>query len=133
MGPVWDFDLAFGNFSKDVAGFDTWVSTSEDDYVGETWSTHLLEEPEFQKKFKARWEEVKDELLNTAYTYIDETYEMLYYSAEENFERWDILGKKVAFERHDTKNYKTYTSQIMYLQDFLEERAAWITEQVAEW
>ncbi len=133
MGPVWDFDLAFGNFSKDVAGFDVWVSTSEDDYVGETWSTHLLQDPEFQKRFKARWEEVKDDLLNTAYSYIDKTYEMLYPSAEENFERWDILGKKVAFERHDTKYYKTYTSQILYLRDFLENRSAWLDEQVAQW
>ncbi len=133
MGPVWDFDLAFGNFSKDVAGFDVWVSTSEDDYVGETWSTHLFKDPEFQKAFKARWEEVKDKLLETARAYTDQTYEMLYPSAEHNFDRWDILGKKVAFERHDTKYYKTYTSQIMYLQDFVEERAAWISQQVAGW
>ncbi|MBR3837415.1 MAG: CotH kinase family protein [Clostridia bacterium] len=133
LGPVWDFDLAFGNFSKDVEGFNTWVSTSEDDYVGETWSTHLLEDPEFQETFRSRWKEVKDDLLECALNTIDEDYETLYPSAKENFERWDILGRKVAFERHDTKYYKTYASQIQYLKDFLVKRAAWIDGQVEAW
>ncbi|MBR2635049.1 MAG: CotH kinase family protein [Clostridia bacterium] len=133
MGPVWDFDLAFGNFSKDVAGFNVWVSTSEDDYVGETWSTHLLEDPEFQERFKNRWNEMKNTLLSTAMTTIDENYARLSASADENFERWDILGKKVAFERFDTKYYTTYSSQIHYLKDFLRNRAAWIDSQIADW
>ncbi len=133
MGPVWDFDLAFGNFSKDVAGFDVWVSTSEDDYVGETWSTYLLEDPKFQALFRARWLEVRDRLLSVAMEEIDWGYEILFPSAKENFERWDILGKKVAFERHDTKNYKTYASQIAYLKDFLIRRASWIDSQVSAW
>jgi hypothetical protein len=133
LGPVWDFDLAFGNFSKDVEGFNTWVSTSEDDYVGETWSTHLLEDPEFREAFRSRWREVKDDLLEFALSTIDEDYETLYPSAQANFDRWDILGRKVAFERHDTKYYKTYASQIQYLKDFLVKRAAWIDGQVEAW
>ena len=134
MGPVWDFDLAFGNFSKDEAGFDIWVSSEpEDDYVGETWSTYLLEDPEFRARFKARWNEVRDTLLDTALKEIDESYERLAPSAKENFERWKILGKKVAFERHDTKKYLTYESQIQYLKDFLTKRAAWIDEQLENW
>ncbi|MBR5295491.1 MAG: CotH kinase family protein, partial [Clostridia bacterium] len=134
MGPVWDFDLAFGNFSKDNPGYDTWVSTEpEDDYVGETWSTYLLEDPKFQKAFKKRWQEVSENLINTALAEIDKDYEILLPSAEENFKRWDILGRKVAFERHDTTEYKTYSSQIYYLKDFLVERAAWIDAQVENW
>lgn len=131
MGPVWDFDLAFGNFSKDNPGDDTWVSSEpDDDYVGETWSTHLLEDPEFQARFKARWQEVRDELVDTAMEEIEKQYRLNSPSAELNFKRWDILGKKVAFERHDTKNYRTYSSQIYYLQDFIMGRAAWIDEQM---
>ncbi|MBR7165064.1 MAG: CotH kinase family protein [Clostridia bacterium] len=133
LGPVWDFDLAFGNFSKDVEGFNTWVSTSDDDYVGETWSTHLLEDPEFREAFRSRWRAVKDDLLEFALCTIDEDYETLYPSAQANFDRWDILGRKVAFERHDTKYYKTYASQIQYLKDFLVKRAAWIDGQVEAW
>lgn len=132
MGPVWDFDLAFGNFSKDNPGDDTWVSSEpDDDYVGETWSTHLLEDPEFQARFKARWLEVRDTLVDTAMEEIERQYALNSPSAELNFKRWDILGKKVAFERHDTENYLTYSSQIYYLQDFILNRAAWLDEQVA--
>ena len=133
FGPMWDFDLAFGNFSKDVQSYDTWVSTSEDDYVGTTWSTYLLEDPEFRKLFKKRWNEVRDRLLETATEEINEMYRILKPSAEENFERWKILGTKVAFEPHSTQYYPTYDSQIMLLKNFLIQRAEWIDSQVSEW
>ncbi len=134
MGPVWDFDLAFGNFSKDNDGYNTFVSTEpEDDYVGETWSTHLLEDPEFRALFKARWQEKSRELLKVAFDMIEEDYEVLFPSAEENFSKWQILGKKVAFERHDTTLYTTYESQIRYLKNFLMERAAWLDAKVENW
>ena len=92
-----------------------------------------MQDPEFQKAFRARWDEVKTHLVETALEAIDEDYELLSPSAEENFDRWDILGRKVAFERHDTVNYKTYESQIEYLKNFLLNRAAWIDAQVEEW
>lgn len=133
FGPVWDFDLAFGNFSKDDQSYESWASSTEDDYVGETWSTHLLKDPEFKALFKARWEEVKDVLLETAMEEIDSSYELLFPSAMENFERWDILGRKVAFEPQSTSRYPTYESQMDYLRDFLEQRAAWISSQVENW
>lgn len=134
MGPVWDFDLAFGNFSKDNAGYDTWVSSEpEDDYIGETWTTYLLESPEFRAQFKARWEEVGEELVKTAEEVIDADFALLSPSAKENFDRWDILGKKVAFEPKKTEQYQTYSSQIFYLKDFVADRAEWISAQVAEW
>ncbi len=133
FGPVWDFDLAFGNFSKDDQSYESWASSTEDDYVGETWSTHLLKDPEFQALFKARWEEVRDVLLETAMKEIESSYETLYPSAMENFQRWDILGRKVAFEPKSTSRYPTYESQMDYLKDFLEARAAWISSQVENW
>lgn len=133
FGPVWDFDLAFGNFSKDDKNYESWASSTEDDYVGETWSTHLLKDPEFQALFKARWDEVKDTLLETAMKEIDASFALLYPSATENFQRWDILGRKVAFEPQSTSRYPTYESQMDYLKDFLEVRAAWISSQVENW
>ena len=128
------FDLAFGNFSKDVQAYDVWVSTNEKDkYVGTTWSTYLLKDPVFQKAFKDRWNKTRDALLVTAFREIDSTYEAVLPSAKENFERWDILGRKVAFERRDTNLYPTYDSQITYLKNFLIRRAAWIDSAVADW
>lgn len=134
MALVWDFDLAFGNFSKDVGTYDVWVSyNKDDDYVGETWSQYLLEDPAFQREFRARWNEVKDRLVESALEEIDNTFQTVSDSAEENFRRWDILGKKVAFERKDNSQYKTYASQIRYLKDFIRDRAAWIDENTADW
>jgi len=101
--------------------------------VGETWSTYLLQDPEFKAQFKARWEEVNQMLLETAMEEIDSMYELLSPSATENFKRWDILGRKVAFEPQSTSRYPTYESQMDYLKDFLEQRSAWISSQVENW
>ena len=134
MATVWDFDLAFGNFSKDVQDYSTWATTNEeDDYVGTTWSTYLLEDPEFQAAFRARWLEVRDRLLDLALTEIDRQYDEVRESAAENFRLWRILGKKVAFERKDTNRYPTYESQIRYLKEFLTQRAEWIDTMTADW
>ncbi len=134
LGPVWDFDLAFGNFSRDVQDYSTWASYNmDDDYVGETWSYYLFRDPKFQKQFKARWDEVRDLLLDTAFEAIDAEYERIAPSAADNFRVWDILGKKVAFERRDTNLYPTYDSQIRYLKTFLKNRAAWIDKTTASW
>ena len=134
MGPVWDFDLALGNFSRDIQDYSAWASFNmDDDYVGETWTYHLFKDPAFQARFKERWNEVRDTLLETAMTAIDEEYQRILPSAEENFRVWDILGRKVAFERKDTTKYLTYDSQITYLKTFLKDRAAWIDEQIRDW
>ena len=92
-----------------------------------------MEDPEFRALFKARWQEKKHQLLGAAFEMIEEDSKLLIPSAEENFAKWDILGKKVAFERHDTVLYTTYHSQIQYLQDFLLNRAAWLDMQVENW
>ncbi len=134
MGPVWDFDLAFGNFSRDIQDYSAWATFNmDDDYVGETWTYHLFKDPAFQARFKARWNEVRESLLETAENAIDDEYQRILPSAEENFRVWDILGRKVAFERKDTTKYPTYESQITYLKTFLKNRAAWIDEQIRDW
>lgn len=135
MGPVWDFDLALGNFSRDDPDYSVWASYNmdNDDYVGETWTYHLFQDPAFKARFKARWQEVRDRLVETALCAIDEEYRRIQPSAEENFAVWDILGRKVAFEPKSTSRYLTYESQITYLKNFLKKRAAWIDTQVVDW
>ena len=97
MGPVWDFDLAFGNFSKDNHAYDTWATTGGD-YLGTTWFAYLMKDARFNTKLKARWNAVKDDLLSTAVQDIDSISRSLAVSQVSNFIRWDILNKRAGYQ-----------------------------------
>ena len=126
LGPVWDFDLAFGNFNRDKADYDQWSTTTDDDYVGVTWTAHLLQDKEFVLAFKARWDEVRDRLLETAEAFLDKYEPLVSPSAELNFRLWGNLKIRTTMQRSDVTKYDTYQKQIQYIRDFLKKRAAWI-------
>ncbi|MBQ9544473.1 MAG: CotH kinase family protein, partial [Clostridia bacterium] len=126
LGPVWDFDLAFGNFNRDKANYDQWATTTDDDYVGVTWTAHLLQDKEFVEAFKKRWDEVRDRLLETANAYLDKYEPLVTPSAEENFRLWGNLNIRTTMQRSDVTKYNTYPKQIQYIRDFLTDRAEWL-------
>ncbi len=134
MGPAWDFDLAMGNMSRDYGKYDIWVLPGVDDedaYIKLNWLNYLYYNEDFCRKMEARWNEVKDELLSSTLALIDDLYFKVAPSAEYNFEVWDILGKKVAFEPSYTNKYDTYEKQIGYLRSFLQDRWTWIDSNIS--
>lgn len=126
LGPVWDFDLAFGNFNRDKSNYDQWATTTDDDYVGVTWTAHLVQDKEFVRAFKERWDEVKVLLLETANEYLDRIYPLVLPSAEQNFRLWGNLNIRTTMQRSDVTKFNTYEKQIQYIRDFLAKRAEWI-------
>ena len=131
MGPPWDFDLAFGNHFRYNNYPNVWASVSrKDEYVGVTWMDHLLRDPAFTSKLKARWNEVGDELMAVALNEIDLCEKVIQKSQEANFKTWNILGKKVAFEPTNIANLKTYEEQLRQMRDFLNTRKAWMDKTI---
>lgn len=130
MGPVWDFDLAFGNFNRDAKNYDEWATTTDDDYVGVTWTAHLLQDREFIKRLYLRWNEIRDELLARALEVIDETELTLSSSAQVNFTRWDVLDIRTEMQRSDVVNYDTHAEQLDYLRRFLNRRSSWLDKEL---
>lgn len=133
MGPVWDHDLAFGNFIRDSEDYSTWATSTDDDYVGTTWSTYLFEDEEFMHLFALRWMQVKDKLLDRAYEVIETTAEQINRSQVYNFTVWDILDERVKFERNDVTEYNTFKKQVLYLMDFLETRSEWLDKTLSKY
>ncbi|MBR5060141.1 MAG: CotH kinase family protein [Clostridia bacterium] len=131
MGPVWDFDMAFGNHSGDLPGYDGWA-TAEATYwlVNDTWTTYLIKDPGFMEKVKARWLEKKDVLLATALNTIDSQYALIAPSAELNFKVWDNLTEQVGEGTVDYTVYNTYEKQVLYVREFVIKRAAWIDRRL---
>ncbi len=131
MGPVWDFDMAFGNHTGDVKNYDKWA-TAEATYheIGINWASYLIKDEAFMKKVKARWDEKGELLVKTALDSIDKYSAQVTDSAVENFKVWNILNKKVGLGRVDPKKYNTYELQIQYLKEFVTKRAEWIDSEL---
>ncbi len=129
FGPLWDFDLAMGNFSRDGGDYTSWAATGRE-YVGDTWFGRLLEDPKFTEPFKARWFEMRDDILRRAMDSIDRNAALLEYSQQENFLRWPIWDIRAGYQPSSMKKVNTYAKQIRFLKDWLTARAAWLDEAI---
>lgn len=134
MGPAWDFDLALGNMSRDANKYNIWLIPGKNDkdaYIKLNWLNYLYCDEAFCRRMEARWNEIKDVLLEDSITAIDIAAEKVAPSAKDNFELWKILGVKVAFEPSYTNQYDTYEKQIGYLKSFINNRWKWIDENIS--
>ena len=131
MGPVWDFDLAFGNCDADNQYYNDWVTVGySGGYVDLNWCNYLMENEAFRSKLKERWNEVRDDLVKTALDCIDFYSKKLERSQAENFNKWKIWGIRVGFQSKRNFQYESYEEQIQYLRDFIQMRAKWIDENI---
>lgn len=133
MGPIWDFDLAFGNFSLDNPSYNTWNTVGidvEDAYIDVNWCNYLMNDPDFRSRLKSRWFEVRDRLLSAAYSSIERNSALARRSQTENYKIWKTMGYKSGYEAWATANLNTFDMQIDYLKSFLEKRAAWIDANI---
>lgn len=132
MGPIWDFDLAFGNFVMDDSYY-TWFtigSDDEDSYIYVNWCNYLMANERFRSRIRERWFEVRDKLLAAAEESIDRNAALVSRSQTENYKLWDTLGKKTGYQSWATANLQTYDEQVEYLRNFIKNRAAWIDAHI---
>jgi hypothetical protein len=131
MGPIWDFDLAFGNFYRYQAG--DWATIGESGgYVGITWMNYLRNDPAFMARMKARWNEVKGELLQRGLDSIDTMAALAAPSAEMNFKVWNILGKPLSSQPSYHTQYDTYEKMTGRLRSWLQSRYDWMDKQLGK-
>jgi hypothetical protein len=134
-GPVWDFNLGFGNADY----YDAWVTTgwhvkyltdyqnmpSGESFLTPNWWRKLFDDTTFRNKVYSRWQNVKTEVLNTQkiFGYIDSLTVLLDESKTRNFEKWPVLGVWV------WPNYyvgQTYQQEISYLKNWIAFRLNWM-------
>lgn len=133
MGPIWDFDLAFGNFSMDNSAYNTWFTKGSDEkdaYIETNWCSYLMADEKFRSRIKARWFEVRGSLLDAAEKSISRNSALIERSQAENFRVWQTLGIKSGFQSQATAGIDTYAGQVQYLRDFIKKRAEWIDENI---
>jgi hypothetical protein len=132
MGPVWDFDMAFGNHRGDIWNYDGWATAEATyDFVNDTWATYLIKDEAFMERVKARWIEKRDVLMETAFEAIDDYSGKVYKSQIENFKIWNIMHKQTGEGNVDYSKYNTYELQVQYIKEFLTARATWIDNELS--
>jgi hypothetical protein len=139
MGPIWDFNLAFGNADYcDGGSTDVWAykfneRCSNDFWQIPFWWDRLLEDPEFVSQLKLRWAELRAGVLSnsTILQKIDSYTETLSLSGgiQENFEKWPVLGQYV-WPNNFVGN--SYEEEKDYLIDWIEERLSWLDTEITQ-
>ena len=122
LGPVWDFDLGAGNVDYDVTDDPTgwWVREGP-------WMSRLFEDPAFEARVQARWQELKAGQIDTIIKFIDQNAAALDQSQKNNFQRWPILGVYVWPNPVITGSYEGEVNQ---LKQWLTTRIAWMDSQL---
>ncbi|MFK7808422.1 MAG: CotH kinase family protein, partial [Saprospiraceae bacterium] len=122
MGPIWDFDISFGNI--DYHGNET----TDEFYIAEgTWLSRFFEDPNFVEKVKDRYAffyAEKENIFESIRTNASELRE----TQVKNYEKWPTLG---IYVWPNYVYFDTYEEEVDYLIQWLEERMEWLNTAFA--
>lgn len=135
MGPLWDFNLGFGNADYCDGGLTTgWAYKFNDVCGGDSWTipfwwNRLMSDSNFRNQLKCRWLGLRNTTLSDTYinNLIDSTTTALSESQQRNFMQWPILGTYVW-----PNNYvgATYADEVNYLKFWLSNRLQWLDDNM---
>jgi hypothetical protein len=118
MGPIWDFDLSYGNADYNQDSFSpqgNWISEHP-------WFERLLQDSYFKEKVNDRFSfyfDKKELFLEK----IDDYGQHIDASQKENYILWENLGE----EMWNNKNvYDSYEDELNYLKTWLNDRMNWM-------
>lgn len=133
LGPVWDFNLAFGNVDYCIGpGTSGWAIDFNDYCPGDYWVIHfwwkrLWEDPAFLSEMRTQWFELRADQLSDERIFhlVDSLENMLQQPAARNFQRWPILGEYVWPNPYI---HSTYQAETSFLRNWLTNRLAWLDD-----
>ncbi len=133
MGPIWDFNLGFGNVDYCVQGNPTGLVIDYnsicpgDGWLVPFWWQKLWADQVFRSAVTDRWTSLRDnEFSNGSILgYVDSVKTVM--SAEaagRNFQKWPVLGTYV-WPNYDYSN-TTYAGEVRWLRDWIEDRLEYL-------
>ena len=137
MGPIWDFNIAFGNANY-CTGPDTdgWMYRFNEYCPGDFWLApfwwgRLLEDPAYVDQLKNRWSMIRASVLSRAAVEdkIDSYSNQLVRSGAVfyNDQKWGVIGTEVW-----PNNFvgATYDDEVQYLKSWLLNRIDWMDQAI---
>jgi hypothetical protein len=128
-GPLWDFDLCYGNVDYDNSclATDKWLYTRYG--TAGNWSMHwwyrLMQDPDYKQAFANRWKSLRagpfstDSIMAT----LDDNIHVMGEAVDRNFVRWPILGQYV-WPNHFVGT--THLEEVNYLKKWMTDRLIWM-------
>lgn len=137
MGPIWDFNLAFGNADYCSGGAtNVWAykfneRCSNDIWLVPFWWDRLLQDPAFVARLQDRWNSLRGSSFSD--TAISEQLNGYVQSLEDaavldsNFQKWPVLGTYIW-----PNNFvgSSYSDEVDYLQTWLADRLSWLDNEI---
>ena len=139
MGPIWDFNIAFGNADYCEGGLTTgWAykfneACPADGMLVPFWWDRLMQDPNFTQALKERWTSLRlNELSNSSIMgIVDELVGELEDSdaITQNFGKWLILGTYI-WPNNFIGN--RHSEEITYLKEWIEARLSWMDQEITK-
>lgn len=138
-GPVWDFNLGFGNADYyEGWKFEGWQidyltnpdnMNSGENFLTPFWWRKLYEDKNFRDKVYKRWHYLRNNSFATSnvLSYVDSLVTLLDEAKNRNFEKWPVLNQYV------WPNYyvgQTYQDEITYLKNWITNRLNWLDQNM---
>ncbi len=129
MGPLWDFNIAFGNMYEGVFWDSTGWSRGHELDPTVFWWDRLMGDSTFVNQLVIRWYELRAGVFqtDTIMAYIDSVAAHLDEAQQRNFDRWNILGTYVW---PNAVVWDTYEEEVSYLKRWLTARLTWIDNNI---
>lgn len=130
MGPVWDYDWAYGNINMyriDTYITDDWHTTNnsftrEQFYQSVQWNRYLIKDPYFLMKVYEKYRAVRQNELKELMESLDYYKNFLMFDGTLNDKRWNYGGR----------NGEKYAKAVSSLKNFITERVAWLDAQFVD-
>jgi len=133
-GPMWDFNLSYGNADYCDAGLTTGWQYNFDEVCDFTtaipfWWEKLLQSTSYRNGLRCRWEELRQGPLHTdtIHQWIDSMVNYLSEARIRNFQEWPIIGVYVNWNAFVGA---TYEEDVTYLKNYIAQRALWMDANI---
>ena len=133
MGPVWDYDLAFGNSTlyegQNDKGWRYLISENKSPFYTEApiWWSLLIKRTSFKKAAIHRWEQLRQNSFSNhrLNLLVDSITQSIQLSLEGNFNKWPVIGRQIQWAAPPQKSYQ---GELDYLKQWMVKRAQWMDE-----
>jgi len=127
MGPVWDFDWAYGNINMyhiDTYITDDWQTTNnyftrEQFYQSVQWNRYLIKDPYFLMKVYEKYHNIRGKEIKAMLDSLVYYKDRLACDGTLNDKRWNYGGR----------NGEKYPKAVQSLKNFITDRVAWLDKQ----
>jgi hypothetical protein len=133
MGPIWDYNLAFGNADYyggwDPTGWQMDIELGEDYFKIPFWWYRIWNDETFRIAFNQRWQDLRQSVFSEDYimNMIDSATTLIDEAQVRNFQRWPVLDEYVWPNAYVGGSYE---NEIDYLKGWITDHLDWVDQQV---